>query len=91
MEVGPLFNELVVKFLFKTSKKDTIGKKIKDFIQLFVYASLYHKKTNKYLNALTIYNPLYATEYIIHPEPTDIDEILKILENYKIASKSRAP
>ena len=31
---------------FKTSRKESRGKLISDFIQLFLYASLYYKKTD---------------------------------------------
>ena len=42
---------------FKTNRKESRGKLISEFIQLFLYATLYYKKTNKYLKYLTLYNP----------------------------------
>jgi hypothetical protein len=76
-----LGNELID---IKTSKYNQIGNNINDFIQLFVYASLYYKKYNKYINKLTIFNPLYLTEYTISINNDITDNFLQILTNYNI-------
>lgn len=68
----------------KTSKYNKIGNNITDFIQLFVYASLYYKKTKKYINKITIFNPLYLMEYSIEINNDIINKILDILTNYNI-------
>lgn len=78
-----LDNELID---IKTSKYNHIGNNINDFIQLFVYASLYYKKYNKYINKLTIFNPLYLTEYTIEINNDIIHKYLEILINYSIGS-----
>ena len=76
-----LDNELID---LKTSKYNKIGNNINDFIQLFVYASLYYKMTNKYINKLTIYNPLYMIEYNVEINNDTITNILNIITNYDI-------
>jgi len=74
----------------KTSKYN-IGNNINDFIQLFIYAGLYYKKSKIYINKLTIFNPLYLTEYSIEINNTKIiNKILKIIKNYKIGSENNS-
>lgn len=73
----------------KTSKHNQIGNNINDFIQLFVYASLYYKKYNKYINKLTIFNPLYLTEYSIEINNDITNKFLEILTNYNIGQSIR--
>ena len=74
----------------KTSKYN-IGNNINDFIQLFIYASLYYKKSKIYINKLTIFNPLYLIEYNIEINNTKIiNKILKIIKNYKIGSENNS-
>ena len=68
----------------KTSRYNQIGNNNNDFIQLFIYASLYYKLTNKYINKLTIFNPLYLTEYSINIDNEMIHKFLDILTNYNI-------
>jgi hypothetical protein len=78
-------NELID---IKTSKYNEIGNNIIDFIQLFLYASLYYKKHNKYINKLTIFNPLYLIEYVVDIQDCEIiTKILNILANYNIGLK----
>jgi len=74
---------------FKTNISNTIGNKITDFIQLFLYTSLYYKKTKKYINKITIFNPLYMIEYSITINDSIINKILDILTNYRIGSCRR--
>jgi hypothetical protein len=76
-----LDNELID---IKTSKYNKIGNNIIDFIQLFVYASLYYNKTKKYINKLTIFNSLYLIEHSIDINNDVIHKILNILTNYNI-------
>jgi len=68
----------------KTSKYNKIGNNITDFIQLFVYASLYYNKKKIYINKITIFNPLYLMEYSIEINNDIIHKILDILTNYNI-------
>ena len=74
---------------FSTSSEESRGNLTSDFIQLFLYASFYYKKTNKYIKYLTIYNPLYSTEYTITITELDVNNILQIITSYEIGKKCK--
>lgn len=58
-----------------------IGNNINDFIQLFIYITLYYYKTNIKCNKLIIFNPVLGYEYYINISSwNDYDKIIKILE-----------
>ena len=58
-----------------------IGNNINDFIQLFIYITLYYYKTNIKCNKVIIFNPVLGYEYYINISSwNDYDKIIKILE-----------
>jgi len=58
------------------------GSNIKDFIQLFIYASLYYFKTGIQLRKITIYNPIKSYEKCILIDDVEIyEKIIKMLKD----------
>jgi hypothetical protein len=65
---------------------NSVGLNINDFIQLLVYATLYHMKTNIVCNKISIYNPILGVENYIIIDLNMIKKMLVILKNYEIGS-----
>lgn len=58
-----------------------IGTNINDFIQLFIYITLYYYKTNIKCNKIIIFNPVLGYEYYINISSWNkYDKIIEILE-----------
>jgi hypothetical protein len=87
-EIDSIIEEELLDIKTSKYKKNTL----KDFLQLFIYAGLYHKKTGKFIKRITIYNPLQGEETFI--DLTDIQvgrNILDFVNQIRIACHQIQP